>query len=232
MTAVTVQNGIIVVRDGKVGTEQECCCVCERCMVGGEWDCRYTTQEACEQCVTTHICQNTETAAERTVSSCSECNEETEWCYSLTDGPCGEWNPNAACEPCPCEEHADCPSGQYCCDGVCREILCPDFKYYHIVFHIAGTPGPAGLSKICVSNVDAILLNPCGEQGISRAVSYGPFSGCGLAVTADIGANCALQNIVVLQDDEGDCNDPATRPEFVEIVEISADDCETVFIPD
>jgi hypothetical protein len=66
--------------------------------------------------------------------------------------------------------------------------------------------------------------------GISRAVSYGPFSSCGLAVSAEIGAGCILQNIVVTQTSGGVCNN--NKPEFVEIVEIEEADCEIVFIPD
>lgn len=233
MTLITWHNDGPLFKDGQVASEQGCCCgKCGRCIVDGEWDCRYTTREACEQCDTTHICQNIETAEERTVADCSECNEETEFCYSLTDGPCGEWDANAACEPCVCDEHSDCPEGQYCCDGVCREPICPTVKYYHIVFHIAAVPGPAGVSKVCVDNVAQLILDPCGIATVSRSVTYGPFFSCGLTVSAVIGDGCVLQDIVVLQDSGGVCDDPTTRAEFVEIVEIAQEDCATVFIPD
>lgn len=56
MTLITFQGGKPVLRDGKVGTGQECCCVCTRCIRGGVWDCRYTTKESCEECVRTYEC--------------------------------------------------------------------------------------------------------------------------------------------------------------------------------
>jgi hypothetical protein len=230
MTLITFQDGKPVLRDGKVGTEQACCCQCGRCIIDGEWDCRYATKAQCEECTTTYYCENLETADVTVVDDCSECVGENVYCYSTIEGPCGTWEPNAPCEPCPCEENADCPEGQSCCDGICREPICPDVKYYHIVFHIPAVPGPAGTSKVCQSNLDQLLLDPCGMAGISRSVSYGPFFNCGLTVSAEIGAGCILQNIVVTQTSGPDCND--NKPEFVEIVEIEQADCETVFIPD
>jgi len=58
MTLITFQDGKAVLRDGKVGTGQGCCCDsgCPRCVRGGVWDCRYTTQESCEKCDRTYSC--------------------------------------------------------------------------------------------------------------------------------------------------------------------------------
>lgn len=55
MTLITFQDGKPVFRDGKVGTGPGCCC-CKRCLRGGEWDCRYTTELTCEDCVGTLTC--------------------------------------------------------------------------------------------------------------------------------------------------------------------------------
>lgn len=232
MTLITWNDGGPLFKDGKVASEEGCCCggKCGRCIIDGEWDCRYTTREQCEQCDTTVICQNLETVEERIVSDCSECDAETEWCYSMTEGPCGTWDANAECEPCPCEQNSDCPDGQYCCDGVCREPICPTVKYFHIVFHFPAVPGPAGTSKVCDTNLSQLLVNPCGTAVLTRAVSYGPFFNCTLSVSAELGAGCVLQNIVVTQSSGGTCDE--NRPQFIEIVEIGEEDCETVFIPD
>ena len=226
MTLITFQNGKPVMRDGAVGTEQACCCgKCGRCIIDGEWDCRYTTKAQCEECTTTYYCENLETAEVTVVADCSECVGDTLSCYGVSEGPCGSWDANAPCEPCPCEQNSDCPDGKLCCDGVCRDPLCTETKYYHIVFHIPAVPGPAGTSKVC-----EIVVPQCGVAVITRAVSYGPFSSCTLAVSAEIGEGCVLQNIVVTQSSGGACDD--NKPEFVEIVEIDEADCETVFIPD
>jgi len=58
MTQITFQDGKPVLRDGKVGTGQGCCCKqdCSRCIRNGEWDCQYTTQESCEDCTRTYTC--------------------------------------------------------------------------------------------------------------------------------------------------------------------------------
>lgn len=51
MTKVTFRNGKPVMRDSKVGTGQACCCGgCHRCMIAGQRDCRYITEESCEEC--------------------------------------------------------------------------------------------------------------------------------------------------------------------------------------
>lgn len=58
MTQITFQDGKPVMRDGKVGAEQGCCCKqdCSRCIRNGEWDCQYTTKETCEDCTRTYTC--------------------------------------------------------------------------------------------------------------------------------------------------------------------------------
>ena len=58
MTLITFQDGKPVLRDGKVGTGQGCCCKqdCSRCIRNGEWDCQYTTKETCEDCTRTYTC--------------------------------------------------------------------------------------------------------------------------------------------------------------------------------
>ena len=51
MTLITFQDGKPVLRDGKVGVGEACCCGgCHRCIRDGEWDCQYTTRESCEEC--------------------------------------------------------------------------------------------------------------------------------------------------------------------------------------
>lgn len=56
MTKITFKDGKPVMRDGKVGTEQGCCCGCPRCVRGGEIDCKYKTEAACEECERTYSC--------------------------------------------------------------------------------------------------------------------------------------------------------------------------------
>lgn len=60
MTTIAFQDGKPLLRDGKVGVGQNCCCDppgCFRCIRDGEWDCQYTTQETCEDCTRTYTCQ-------------------------------------------------------------------------------------------------------------------------------------------------------------------------------
>lgn len=59
MTKITFKDGKPVLRGGKVGTGQGCCCKqgCPRCVRNGEIDCKYRTEAACEECVRTYTCQ-------------------------------------------------------------------------------------------------------------------------------------------------------------------------------
>jgi len=51
MTLITFQDGKPVMRDGKVGTGQGCCCGgCGRCLVDGQVNHDYRTQAECERC--------------------------------------------------------------------------------------------------------------------------------------------------------------------------------------
>lgn len=58
MTKITFENGKPVMRDGKVGTGQECCCEsdCPRCMRDGKWLCGKNTKASCEDCTRTYKC--------------------------------------------------------------------------------------------------------------------------------------------------------------------------------
>lgn len=59
MTNIAFKDGKPLLRDGKVGVGQNCCCDqpgCSRCIRNGEWDCQYTTQETCEDCTRTYTC--------------------------------------------------------------------------------------------------------------------------------------------------------------------------------
>jgi hypothetical protein len=55
MTLITFQGGRPVLRNGKVGAGQGCCC-CYGCVRDGEVVCQYTTKEECEDCVRTYQC--------------------------------------------------------------------------------------------------------------------------------------------------------------------------------
>lgn len=51
MTKITFQDGKPVLRDGKVGVGQGCCCGgCGRCVVDGQWNTDYRTKAECERC--------------------------------------------------------------------------------------------------------------------------------------------------------------------------------------
>lgn len=62
MTKIAFENGKPVMRDGKIGTGQGCCCDqpgCSRCIRNGERDCAHKTEESCEECVRTYACEET-----------------------------------------------------------------------------------------------------------------------------------------------------------------------------
>jgi hypothetical protein len=111
MTLITLQDGKIVLRDGKVGTEQACCCGgC--CIVDGNIEFGYATQQECEQCDVTRTCEEYseptpegcpdgydndgfgECVRYRTVADCSECDG---YCSEDAEGPCGTWKANCPC---------------------------------------------------------------------------------------------------------------------------------------
>lgn len=48
MSELTVQDGKLVVRDGKIGTGQACCCGGGHCCINGRANASFTTQAACE----------------------------------------------------------------------------------------------------------------------------------------------------------------------------------------
>lgn len=56
MTLITFKDGKPVVRDGKVGAAQACCCGCYACVKDGQVYCQYTTKAACEDCARTYQC--------------------------------------------------------------------------------------------------------------------------------------------------------------------------------
>jgi hypothetical protein len=56
MTLITLKDGKPVVRDGKVGAAQACCCGCSCCIIDGVCKCQYTTKAACEDCDRTYEC--------------------------------------------------------------------------------------------------------------------------------------------------------------------------------
>jgi hypothetical protein len=101
VTRITLQGGEIVLRDGKVGTEQACCCgggVC--CLPDGTCSTEYTTKQQCEQCVQAYQCFDYETFESLPVEDCSECEGE---CSEVTEGACGTWLPGVdGCDPNPC----------------------------------------------------------------------------------------------------------------------------------
>ena len=104
MTLITIQDGKPVLRDGKVGTEQACCCRSGCCCVNGEADPSKTTKESCEECIPVYECFDENTFEFWPVGDCSECQGEGLSCYQNgTSGPCGTWIEK------PCE--------QVCCGG-------------------------------------------------------------------------------------------------------------------
>ena len=127
MTLITFEDGKAVFRDGKVGTEQACCCQgC--CCVDGEPVPGITSREECEECTGTFICRETQQPDENgecpegwtfvfaglgsycqrdtVVDSCENCNGQ---CFYETEGACGVWLENG------CDSEApDCDAEELC----------------------------------------------------------------------------------------------------------------------
>lgn len=106
MTTIAFQNGHVVVRQGQVGTGQDCCCKCGKCLRDGPagpgtgpWDCQYTTQEQCEDCIVTTYCVTVDPETEETtvtvVDDCSQCDGVQ--CYQTREGTCGTWVVDTEC---------------------------------------------------------------------------------------------------------------------------------------
>jgi len=97
MTLITLQDGKLVLRDGKVGTGAACCCGASGCCcVAGNPDSASTTQEECEACETSFMCGDF-VDGEQVVYPVDDCSECPGFCYDETTGPCGIWIPNHDC---------------------------------------------------------------------------------------------------------------------------------------
>ena len=129
MSPLTVQDGKLLLRDGKLGTEQACCCSSGNgacCLPDGTCE-EGLTQQECEACQPTFVCteyaypENPEDpcpegfspdgfggcSRQTAVSACAECSG---FCQEDTEGTCGTFVPNKTCEQNPC--NCCCVDGQ------------------------------------------------------------------------------------------------------------------------
>ena len=147
MTLITLQDGKVVMRDGKVGTEQACCCGgC--CCVDGVADGTKTTREACEECLPAYECFDENTFEFWPVADCSECDGAGQSCYQNgTTGPCGTWIEKDCSQVCCGGHEFGQPFVLLRDDGGCLPEDIPEITAllesngYSIVSHVEEIPG-------------------------------------------------------------------------------------------
>lgn len=123
MTLITLQDGKPVMRDGKVGTEQECCCGnCQICCCGNEASTGgdQTTSAGCEECYRECV----ETTYPNPVEP--DENGDCQAGYTLVDGYCYQCPEGYTLETSPaivCKRVTQAPLDCQGCDGECAEGL-------------------------------------------------------------------------------------------------------------
>jgi hypothetical protein len=120
MTLITFQDGSPILKDGKIGTEQACCCGGACCLPDGTCSIEYAKQVECEECQSECFEYMTvgeeeecpegwyggggECFRDSLVSSCEECPGE---CNPDSVGACGEWRLGG------CPEQIDCDDCEF-----------------------------------------------------------------------------------------------------------------------
>lgn len=145
MPSITVQRGKVVMRDGKVGTEQGCCCDDEAeagyCCVDGE--CVASTREDCERC---------------------EPILDQNGFPTGFDGLCGEWVKG----PLP----QDCDDNSWLCPNlpafVCIQGLPPEWDAFKEL-----TGGPLYFDQVNDPVSDLGLVPRCGRWRLQGTLNVG-----------------------------------------------------------